>query len=152
MKVLLLLALLGCTTVRAEPPITLSQRRAEVLLRDLAWVDSVTPIVRFNVPYIYFHWREKVEACSGLQRVGWPKFYVAPISPLAPDGRVGFYAPDSQSIVFALGHEGIAWIFQHEILHWLLDPQTPIDPHPPEYFGGEDGPGKCGHLVQPGGE
>lgn len=148
-----LLALLFCSACASShhppPTTTAHDKRAEVLFRQIAWFHDTVPLLRFNVPTIYGVWRIEVERCSGKEKQGWPSFYQAPISPLSSDGRVAFYAPDSKSIVFALGQVGESWIVRHELLHWLLDPHPLDDPHPAEFFGDDDGPGKCGHLVRP---
>lgn len=147
-KLLALCLLCACSVkhVQHSPP-NPSEQRADILAREIAWIGDNIPVIRFNPPYIYGAWRLEVEACSGKQRAGWPKFYVAPVAPLAPDGRVGFYAHDSNVIVFALGHEAVPWIYRHEILHFLLNGEfSPRNPHPDEYFGPAS---PCGPLVRP---
>lgn len=158
MKVALLLlavALEACSVKHVEPN-TPSQRRADVLGNRIAWIADTVPILRYEPFFIYHAWKAAVEACSGIKRDGMPTFYVAPISPLASDGRIGFYAPDTRTVVLALGYERDQWIVSHEILHYLLElvipkgrsgetmEETSLRSHPPEYFTQ-----KCGQLVSP---
>lgn len=154
---LLALCLLAACSVKhvPAPPHSPSERRAAVVMRDVRWIHDTIPILRFEPYFIYFAWKAEMESCSGVKREGMPVFYVAPISPLAGDGRIGFYAPDSRSVVLSLGYERDAWIVRHEILHYLLEPvipkarpgeppeETAIRAHPPEFFER-----RCGPLVK----
>lgn len=156
-KLLALVLITACSVKNAEPTNqqSPSHSRADVLAREIAWIGQI-PILRFEPFYAYFALKAEVEGCAGIKKEGMPTFYVAPVSPLAPDGRIAFYAPDSKSVVFALGWEKEAWIVRHELLHWILDghlpPAAPNETpdqaanraHPPEFFGLE---GRCGALV-----
>lgn len=136
--------LTSCTTKHVAPP---TPTLGDILKQRIAWVYDTIPVLKFDTPFAYGFFRLQVEACSGKTRLGWPRFFVAPISPLPPDNRAAFYAPQSQSIVFALGEEVQPSTIRHELLHWLLDPLDPTDMHPAEYFDKQSG--KCGTLVNP---
>src|SRR5687768_7366503 len=76
-------------------PTTPTDRRVEILHRDIAWAHDSIPLLRFPTPPGYGALRVQLEFCSGKTREGWPKLYVAPINPLhGPNGEkyVGFYA------------------------------------------------------------
>lgn len=142
MKLLALLLLIGCTTVNRPPNQSLRQQAAD---RDIGFYGDTVVLVRFNTPFIYGAIRLQVEECSGLQRNGWPRFYIAGRAPLIlEDGTVagGFYDAKSNSVVFALGHEVETAVVAHELLHFLL---SPVRGHPQDLFGSD---GKCGQLLQ----
>lgn len=142
----LIAVVLGCHSgVKPTPPTPLEQSRIRILDDRAGWFSDTIPIIRFNPPYIYGTWRLEAEACSGLTKPNWPKFYVAPISPLREDWAVGIYAPRSESIVLALGAESADWVVRHEILHWLAAPRNTKD-HPADLFGRES---RCGPIVNP---
>lgn len=143
---LLLLVVLSCHRSPATTPTPpLETHRVRIANDRLGWYADTIPIVRYDPPYVYGMWRLRMEACSGVTKLGWPKFYMAPISPLNREWAVGIYAPRSESIVIALGAESADWVISHELLHWLLAPRSTKD-HPAEYFG-PDSP--CGRFVNP---
>lgn len=135
---------LGChSPTPTIQPTPLETTRVRVVEDQLGWFDDTIPIVRFRPPFAYGYWRLQVEACAGVTKDGWPKFFMAPISPLRADYAIGLFASRSNSIIFAFGAETQPWVVRHEILHWLLYPINTKD-HPPEHFGPQS---PCGSLV-----
>lgn len=129
--------------------------RERIAREDIGWTSDSIPLLRFNPPFVYYGWRAALEACSGLTRSGWPRFFLAPVHPL-PGNYHGFFAHDSDAIVLAFANEMERWIVAHEILHWLSEDLIPAGKkgetqdemiertHPPELFGQ-----KCAHMVNP---
>jgi hypothetical protein len=157
---LLLLFALACQRQVTTAP----NPRDAIVQRDLAWVSDTLPVLRFNTPYSYGALRVQAEQCSGRTRAGWPRFYVASISPF-PGMLLAFFEDDPDDpddrIVFALGYETDDFTVVHELLHWLLAPVVSpkwdkqresyeafiVRVHPAEYFGKS---GRCAHLLYPG--
>lgn len=147
----------SCASLSGQQTIT-GERRAEIIVRETAWIIDSVPILRFNVPFTYGYFRLQVEQCSGKTRDGWPRFYIAPINPMpSPDGPLAaYYDSANDVIVFALGNETNREIIVHELLHFLLKGDIPSGPsdetkaakqlrlHPAEYFQK-----RCGHVINP---
>lgn len=143
----------ACASIpQAQAPTTLAQKRAAILAREVAWLDSTTPLIRFETPYMYGALRLQVEQCSKLTRTGWPTFYVAPLNPIGVDSMPSDAFYGAGKIVFALGEEASPQTVIHELLHWFLEPILPkgyasetreertAREHPAEYFEHRCGP------------
>lgn len=140
---MLLAATLAVTCARpveTEPTI---ERQAQILVRDIAFMHDTMPLLRFDPPPVYAMWMAEVEQCSGLRRDGQPTYWIAPRAVMHNDW-IGMYVRQERRAIFALGAETLAWVVRHEMLHDRLN----LPGHPPEYFGDELSPGKCGHLVR----
>lgn len=117
-----------------------ADHKIKALADRLGWYSDSLPLLRFDPPPIYALWRAEVEHCSGHERAGWPKLFIAPVEHFNGT-HLAFYVYKQNAIVFALGSESAPWIVRHEILHFLLPPSHE---HDPEYFG--EGT-RCGALV-----
>ena len=162
MRTVLLLPLLFALACQHHVT-TASTPQDAITKRDIGWVMDTLPVLRFNTPFRYGALRVQAEQCTGRTRLGWPRFYVAALSPL-PGMLVAFFEDDPDDpddrIVFALGYETDEATVVHELLHWLLAPSIPtrkregesyeaflLRVHPPEYFSRT---GRCAHLLYPG--
>jgi hypothetical protein len=112
----------------------------QVVVRDIAFLDSNTALLRFDPPPVYALWLAQVKECSGLSETAPLTYYVAPRVIIGPDGRLAEYIVGRHKIIFGLGAETVAWIVRHEQLHSLIDEPG----HPDEYYKE-----KCGLLVNP---
>lgn len=138
----MLMICVGCAR-NPRPSMTPAQQVA--LERQLGRIYDTIPIVLFRPPIIYRQWLRVVEECSGRSRRGWPGLYIAPINPLDREGHTGIYVYATDYIIFALGAEADQTVVMHEFLHRILYPE--YTGHPAEYFGSEDGPGRCTEYV-----
>ena len=105
--------------------------------------DSI-PIIQFRPPWVYGMYRLQVEACVGVRKDGWPRFYIAPESPFGP-GYAAAYFRRADAIVFGLGNELHAPTVRHELIHWLLAPDSS---HHPKYFSTDPAVGRCAGFLR----
>lgn len=143
-RLALLLALCLSCTHHGRPTTIVKNRQDEIAARDLGWIYDSIPVMRFNTPFLYGMLRLQVESCTGRTKNGWPKFYIAPVTPFGPSYQAAYFY-EQNAIVFGLGNETNPFIVRHELIHWLVAPQ---DGHPPEYYG-PDSP--CRPLLSPEG-
>jgi hypothetical protein len=142
----LLPLLMACTTVHRPPQTDIREAQRRAIDDRVSWLGDSLPVVRFDPPYVYSMFKAQVEACSGVKKDGFPKFYIAPVAPLGSNYALAVFVPRQNVVVFALGSEVLPWVVRHELLHWLLAPRDTRD-HPPEFFSADPTIGRCAPFI-----